>query len=425
MKQKNTATCSYNIQQTNKFTSIVVEVAFTQIQNEKEIEARNLVAKVLPQKVAAFPTKIATKSYFADLYAARVASGVKRNGALHEVTFQFIFSDPKVVNDEAYTLDDILLCIERVLFAPAVEEASFSQQVFQVEKQLMIAKIISMYDDKTAYAQTKLLENMFAGTPFAIRPYGKVENYEQLTNAETYAAYERMLKHDNVSVSVVGDVDAKMLQPKLETLFANVAKETAVFNVALPKNESNRTIQTFSEKHDVNQTKLHMGYRLPVTVTHPEYFKHRVAIEILGGGAQSKLFQNVREKASLAYYVAAMLDPYAQAMYIYSGIEESKLHEAQTIINEQIQAICAGNVSDDEIFMAKTNMLHRLSMLQDSATGMISLTRQLAEFADVHTLVDYKNTIEAITLADIVTAAKTWQEDTVFILSSENKGGDV
>lgn len=416
---------SYNIQTLQKFPTITVEISFLQIQNEKDIEARNLVAKVLPQVLADFPTKIATKSYFSDLYAAKVYSGVKRSGDKHEVTFQFIFTDPKIIADENYDIDDLIACIRRVLLTPALENGCFTEKIVTVENTMMQARIANMYDDKSTYAQLQLLEQMFKGTPFAIRPYGKIENYQTLTNNEIYQAYQKMLNEDTMTIAVVGDVDASLLTTKLNAIFADIQQHSKPLITTAVAFEKRDEVQYFTETQALNQTKLHLGYRIPVTIHSVDYFKHRLAIEVLGGGAQSKLFQHVREQASLAYYVSAVMDAYAGAMYIYAGIDHEKITAAHEIILAQIEQMCIGNISAQELSMAKMNTLHRLSMMQDSALGLISLQRQLAEFKTVHTLAEWKTAIEAITVEDIMCAAKTWKEDTVFILTNNTEEVDV
>ena len=54
---------------------------------------------------------------------------------------------------------------------------------------------------------------------------------------------------------------------------------------------------------DVNQGKIVIGYRTGVAFEDDLYNALLIASDILGGGPNSKLFRNVREKESLAYYI--------------------------------------------------------------------------------------------------------------------------
>src|SRR5690554_3898573 len=80
-------------------------------------------------------------------------------------------------------------------------------------------------------------------------------------------------------------------------------------------------IKEMEEEMDVNQGKLTLGYRTNVHYYDPLYPALMVYSSILGGGAHSKLFINVREKNSLCYYIFSRLEKYKSLMLISSGIE--------------------------------------------------------------------------------------------------------
>jgi len=411
------ATRMYNIQTIRKFSTITIELAFLQAQDVVEMEARNLVARVLPQIVAAYPTKIATKSYFADLYAARVYSSVQRRGDKHEVSFQFVFTDPRLVGDENYQIDDMLTCIKRVLLEPYITEEMFIPSVVDLENQLLQARIINMEDDKAVYAQVQLLKHMFKGTPFSTRAYGRLENYPSLTAAKVYETYQKMLAEDSLMISIVGDVDVDILKNELEQMLVDTQGQSKPLEDTQRMVREDKAVQSFEEVQEVKQARLHIGYRIPATIHTADYFVHQVATEILGGGSQSKLFQHVREEASLAYSISATMDDFAQALYIYSGVDRDKVKEAQTIIQQQIQAMQNGAITDDELQFAKDNLLHRISMAQDNGFSLLRLLKKMGEFNAVSTFNDWKAALNVVTLEEVIAASKQWAEDTVFVLT--------
>ena len=59
------------------------------------------------------------------------------------------------------------------------------------------------------------------------------------------------------------------------------------------------------EKQDMKQGKLHLGFSTPITFQHPDYPKMQMTNGVFGGFAHSKLFMNVREKESMAYYASS------------------------------------------------------------------------------------------------------------------------
>ncbi|GBU11075.1 putative inactive metalloprotease YmfF [Erysipelotrichaceae bacterium] len=409
----------YNLEQSKKFDTISVEFTFSQILDKKMVAVRNLACQTLIRVLEEFPSKRETRAHFANLYAARVGSGVGKNGGIHEITFQFTFADPLVVKDEAYTLDTIFECMQEVMFKPRLENEVFLEQIVQVEKRMMQEKISQLYDDKMHYAQLKLVEKMYENTPFAIKAYGELADYDMLTSTDVFRSYTRMLAEDSLAIYAIGNVSENDFSLRFDKLFANIQQE-AIAKIAINSKRICRVEkQTFQEFQDIKQTKLHIGYAIPITIESETYIAQKLAIDVLGGGSQSKLFQEVREKASLAYYASSTMDAYAQAMYIYAGVDESKKVEAEEIIDEQIICMQEGNISEQELSIAKLTAVHRITSIQDTQTGCIMLRRTLAKLNGIATISEWIEAIEGVSLQNIIDAAKTWEKDTVFILSPD------
>src|SRR5690606_27633952 len=97
------------------------------------------------------------------------------------------------------------------------------------------------------------------------------------------------------------------------------------------------------EVFDVNQGKLIMGYRTGISYENiKEYNGLLLANDILGGGPNSKLFSQVREENSLAYYISSTVLKYKSLMLIDSGIEFENFEQTVDIINKQLEDLKAG-----------------------------------------------------------------------------------
>src|SRR5690606_14795025 len=94
---------------------------------------------------------------------------------------------------------------------------------------------------------------------------------------------------------------------------------------------------------------------------------------IYGGFAHSKLFLNVREKASLAYYAASRLESHKGLMMVMSGIDDKNYAQAVSIINEQMDAVKKGDFTDQEISQTKAVIKNQLLETIDSARGIIEV----------------------------------------------------
>lgn len=85
-----------------------------------------------------------------------------------------------------------------------------------------------------------------------------------------------------------------------------------------------RPVQEKTERLDVTQGKLSLGFFTDITAKDPRYPALVLAATVFGGGATSKLFTNVREKMSLCYYASASFEKFKGVLSVSSGVEFSK-----------------------------------------------------------------------------------------------------
>ena len=82
------------------------------------------------------------------------------------------------------------------------------------------------------------------------------------------------------------------------------------------------------EIQDMKQGKLHIAYRTPVTFFSEEFPVMQMTNGIFGGFAHSKLFMNVREKESMAYYASSSFASHYGLIFVLAGID-AKLKKKQ------------------------------------------------------------------------------------------------
>lgn len=140
---------------------------------------------------------------------------------------------------------------------------------------------------------------------------------------------------------------------------------------------------------------------------------------MFGGYAHSKLFMNVREKASLCYYCASRLDNYKGVMYVYSGIESENYEKAVKIIDEQLKDMIAGNFTDKEIELAKKSLINSKLESMDQASGMMAHEALNKLLKEPLTVEEWVNEVNSVTAEQIVSVAKKIKEDTIFFLTGK------
>lgn len=158
-------------------------------------------------------------------------------------------------------------------------------------------------------------------------------------------------------------------------------------------------------RHPTEQAQLTIGFPAP-SDTAPEYYAARLFSDIVGSGASSRLFQQVREDRGLAYSVSSTLHPYADTglFYIYAATARGQATAALQLI-EEIVLGTATSATQRELDRVRTQARAGLLMSLETPWGQAHyVARQLA----VHgRLVDPAEVIDkllAVTLDDVLAA---------------------
>ena len=138
---------------------------------------------------------------------------------------------------------------------------------------------------------------------------------------------------------------------------------------------------------------------------------------ILGGSANSKLFQNVREKASLAYSAGSLYIKNKNSIVIRSGIEQKNYEKALEIIEKQIDDMKQGNFDETDMKNAKQLIVASFRSMEDEQDSTISYyfgKEMEQENADIAT---YISKIENVRKEQIVKVAQNVTINTIYFLS--------
>jgi predicted Zn-dependent peptidase len=175
----------------------------------------------------------------------------------------------------------------------------------------------------------------------------------------------------------------------------------------------------------INQGKLTLGYRTNTSYQDDDYFSLLLYNGILGAFPHSKLFQNVREKASLAYYAFSRLEKHKGIQLIGSGIEIENYQQALEIIQEQVELIKQGNISREEMENTKRGLINQYKILGDSPYSLVNFFLDGVIGGREEGIDYFINKIEGIKKDDVVEASNKVFLDTIYFLrSSDGEGGE-
>ena len=140
---------------------------------------------------------------------------------------------------------------------------------------------------------------------------------------------------------------------------------------------------------------------------------------VFGGFAHSKLFMNVREKESMAYYASSAYASHYGLLYVMAGIDAELEDKAVTLIKEQLVALQQGDITDLELDQTKALLANGIKSAFDSARGQIEVFDQYKEQDEHFTAEKLITGWQAVTKEDVQQMASEISLEIVYLLSGK------
>lgn len=385
--------------------------------SKKTVALRTLIANMLEVSSQKYPDQKAISDQLAFLYGATFGTSVNRRGNLHLVNFEMRVVNDHYLKEKQQLLTEAINFLQELIFNPLVTNQAFDQAMFTLQQKNLIAYLESIKDNKQAYALQKLQQAYFEDTVHQIPPYGDKENLAALTAAECYAYYQEMLAHDEVIITLSGDfANDEVLAAIAQLKFT--PRTVGKYQLTYKQTARNKLV-AYEEQQDLNQSKLDLAYHFPVEYRGKYHYAALVFNALFGGSALSKLFTNVREKASLAYYANSSFDSLRQVLFVQTGIQADKKQQVLDLIEQQLAALVAGDVEAQLLANIKQELITDYEIRQDSqATALIQATMDQLSQSKV-TASEWKAAIMAVSVADVQAVAALAKLEVSYFLKGQ------
>ncbi|WP_139488914.1 EF-P 5-aminopentanol modification-associated protein YfmF [Brevibacillus dissolubilis] len=410
-----------HILQTNKFKTTTIVVLIEQELSLQYATKTALLSLMLKRATARFPESKKLREHLDFLYGAVFDADVAKKGERQLLQIFMEVPNEKYLSESSSVEEQAFQFVGDVMARPYLENGVFAEKFLTTEKESLRQRIESVMNDKMRYANQRVTEEMFKGEPYAISVNGKVEDLAGITAQSLTDYYKELISENPIDIFVVGDVDRTRIENYVKTHITPERKAVKKLPVA---NESKQVqeIREVVERIDVNQAKLNIGARTNTTYKDDDYPAMIVMNGILGGFPHSKLFINVREKASLAYYAVSRLESHKGVLMMMSGIDANNYDKAVTIIKEQVEDMRQGNISETEMNQTKATLNNQFKEILDSSRLMIDFTYNGLLTGKKRELEELINQLNQVTVDDVKRVAAKVQLDTIYLLR-DNKGG--
>lgn len=404
---------------TNKYKTVRLLVRFASPLNKETSSKRSLLASLMETNSLNFPDQIALSKKLSDLYGAGFGIGVSRNGNQHYFTIGLNIINDNLVPSGTSVLESAVEFLKEIIFEPHIIEGAFEQETFVREQENLVEYIESIFDDKQTYAALSLQNLFFTHSSSQRTPsFGDVESIESETAASIASYYQEMIKTDKVDIMVIGDV-AEGYVKRVFKDFGFTDRENIVTPLFYQQPFQN-IIQQKMEQLPVVQSKLNLAYHCDIYYYDDLYFALMIFNGLFGGFPHSKLFLNVREKHSLAYYASSSLEPFRGLVTVQTGIDGKNREKVLRLINEQLRELVAGKISLEDLEQTKVMLKNHYLLGQDSQRNLMeqAYLKLKVPAADI-TQEEWLQRIDQVSIEDIQEVAKHVRLQAVYFMEGE------
>lgn len=417
MKTKRVKLNSYNLIMTKvkDFKEINIRVIFKRPFNKDDITKDSLLIDMLTYSTKTYPNHVSFINKTKDLYGTYVESYNGRTGNFNLLTISLSMINGNYV--EMDMLKEAILLLKEIIFNPNVKDKAFDNNTFNINKERLEGILKNVKDNKARYAELRMLNSLDKDKPYAYNIDGNLKDLKNITSKDIYEEYLKVLDESEISIYITGDIDLEVVEKEFENNIDFKRPNKKYKDIFITNSKTNK-IRMIVEKTNNIQSKLSIGCKIDnINDILYSLFLYNI---ILGASTKSRLFLNVREKLSYAYYINSGLILTDNLLVINSGIDKKNLMNVVNEIKKEMDDLKNGNILDEELDMAKKTYTNSLLMMLDNLS---SITYTIAGF-DILGRDNYLKRIEEInkvTKEDIVEVAKLIHMDTVFLLEEGDK----
>lgn len=393
---------------------------------KRETASHNaLIPYVLNRGTATLPDMSDISARLDSLYGARLSPIVRKKGDVQVIGFVSDFADDKFTPDNSKNLEDVCTLMGEMLLLPSTHGGLFRRVYVDSEKEKLLEKIGSRINDKRAYSVQRLAELMCSMEDYSVYRLGSELEAESISSRSLTHSYHDLLASAPVVIFYCGSAEPARVKKAVKDAFSPIPRSNLELNIGteIRLNTLEEQPRYFEDEMDVTQGKLALGFRLGECMENPDLAKIKVFNAVYGGAVTSKLFTNVREKLSLAYFASSNVDIHKGIMTVSSGIDFNKYDAALSETFVQLEAIKKGEVSPEELSAAKRSVAGAYRTIEDNPPSLENFYLNRSIIGPECTPLEIADLAEAVTLDDVVSIAKGVECDAIYFLRGIREDG--
>ena len=407
--------------ETNKFKTNLLSVFLTTPLQKKTVTKNALIPAVLRRGSQNMKTQDEISIALEEMYGASFDCGIDKIGDDQILKFYLETINNEFLPEQEDNFKKAINILLEVVFNPLLENNHFNNEYVEGEKNNLKQVIEGRKDSKALYALERCVEEMYKNNPYSLYKYGNTEDLKNINADNLYEQYKALINNCKIDIFISGDIKENVKEDvfnneNIEKINAREAKY--IINNKENRKKEEKQEQEVSDSMDINQGKLIIGLDVLQENDNDKYTA-LVYNAILGGTPTSKMFQNVREKNSLAYTASSSFIRQKANIFIKCGIDIPNYKKALEIIKEQLEDMKKGEFTAANIDEAKNNIISTIKFIPDEQDTelMYYFSQELSGYEMSYE--NYINKVNEIKKEDIIELAKRIQINTIYFLTNK------
>ncbi|KRN75149.1 Zn-dependent peptidase [Weissella kandleri] len=352
---------------TQQFTTTQIQINAIQKKQAPTLAPRFMASQMAETVSAQYPTQRSFMEALQRLYGASLNIGLINMGRLSLLRISMELVNDKFATPHAALFAEGLQFIQQLIAAPLGDvENGYDGTIFEHQKNMAQDEVASWDEDYEYQAVQQLLNINFADPTLGLPTYNTMAALAQVTPQQAWQAWMQTWQNDPIEIVILGDVDPVVVKQQLAQLDMFAPRPRLVEQ---PQTQDAFKHQKLTIQHPAKQSQLTQSYHLPLPAS--MRFAGYVFNALWGGAGNARLFQEVREKAGLAYTIYSDYNPYNQLLMVVAGVDGEKLPATQQLIQTTLHVLQTELVSKAELEQSKQALMHDFVIAKDQPQNQV------------------------------------------------------
>ncbi|MEX1061558.1 MAG: pitrilysin family protein [Patescibacteria group bacterium] len=287
-----------------------------------------------------------------------------------------------------------------------VFNSKFDPKEIEKEKGVIIEELRMNHDNPQDWVENLSLGQVFPNHPLGRLITGTEETIRGMQRNDFLSYLDGWYRSPNLVAIIAGNLSQKKALAQARGLLANLPKRSAAGPLEFTYKQ--KQAEVLVEERPTDQTHYILGVR-GYPRSHPKREALELLVTALGGGMSSRLFEEIREKRGLAYYVGAASSEFSDTgvVMVRAGVNSQKSAEAIKVTVGELARLKEEAVPEKELAKAKEMIRGHLLLGVEGTggAGMYALGQEVLE-GEFETPEEKLARIDAATTRDLQQVAQ-------------------